>query len=151
MYLDNELAEEVHHSVKFVFKFSNTEINFLDNVVHETPAGKLETKLYTKDTDRQACLHCKSEHPETLKRNMPLAQTLRLRRICTADKEFRLNCNELRKKLTERGYKEQEINESIHRTQTFDRKELLKEKEKKKTNRIPLIFTYKHTLLNMKK
>ena len=59
-------------------------------------------------------------------------QTLRLRRICTADKEFQLNCNELRKKLTERACKEQEINESIQRTQTFDRNELLKEMEKKK-------------------
>ena len=62
--------------------------------------------------------------------NIRFAQTLLLRRICTADEEFQLNCNELPKKLTERGYKEQEINESIQRTQTFDRNELLKEKEK---------------------
>ena len=35
-------------------------------------------------------------------------------------------------KVNEQGYKKEEINESIQRTQTFDRKELLKEKEKKK-------------------
>ena len=104
-----------------------------------------------KDTDRQSYLHRKSEHPESLKRNIPFAQTLRLRHICPADKEFQLNCNELRKKLTERGYKEQEIIESIQRTQTFDRNELLKEKEKKKTNRIPFILTYNRILPNVKK
>ena len=32
--------------------------------------------------------------------------------------------NEFRKKLRELGYKDQEINESIQRTQIFDRKEL---------------------------
>ena len=39
----------------------------------------------------------------------------------------------------------------MQRTQTFGRNELLKEKEKKKPNRIPLILTYKRTLLNVKK
>ena len=39
----------------------------------------------------------------------------------------------------------------MQRTQTFGRNELLKEKEKKKLNRIPLILTYKRTLLNVKK
>ena len=133
--------EEVYPSIKFDFKFSNKEIKFLDTVVCKTPTGKLDTNLYTKDTDRQAYLHRKSKHPESLKRNIQLAPTSRLRRICTVDKEFQLNCNELSQKLTEREYKEPEINESIEKTQTFDRKELLKEKEKKKTKRIPLILT----------
>ena len=54
-------------------------------------------------TDR--LIHSKSEHPESFKCNIPFAQTLRLRRICTADKEFQLNCNELQQKLTEWGHK----------------------------------------------
>ena len=89
-------------------------------------------------------LHRKSEHPESLKCQIPFAQSLHLRRIWTADKEFQLNCNELRKKLTEREYKKQEINESFQRAQTFDRKELLKN-EKKKESRIPLMLTYSRT------
>ena len=88
---------EVHPSIKFDFKFSSKEINFLDSVVYKTPTGKLETKLYTKDTDRQPYLRRRSEHLESLKRNIPFSQTLRLRRICTPDKEFQLKCNELRK------------------------------------------------------
>ena len=135
---------EVHPSIKFDLEFLNKETNFLDTVVYKTPICKPETKLCMKDTDRQAYLHRKSEHPESLKRQIPFPQSLHLRRICTADKEFQLNCNELRKKLTEREYKKQEINESFQRAQTFDRKELLKN-EKKKESRIPLILTYNRT------
>ena len=69
---------EVYPSIKFGFKFSNKEINFLDTVEYKTLTGKPETKLYTKDTDGQPYLHSKSEHPESLKRNIPFAQTLRL-------------------------------------------------------------------------
>ena len=77
---------EVHPFFKFVFKFSNKEISFLDTIVYKKPTNKFETKLYTNGTDRQAYLHRKSEHPESLKRNIQFAQTLRLRRICKADK-----------------------------------------------------------------
>ena len=83
-----ERINEVHPSSKCDFKFSDKEINFLDTVVYKTPACKLETKLCTKDTDRQAYLDGRSEHPESLKRNLPFAQTLTLRRICTTAKEF---------------------------------------------------------------
>ena len=48
---------EVHPSIKFDFKFSNKETDFLDTVKYKTLTGKFETKLYAKDTDRQAYLH----------------------------------------------------------------------------------------------
>ena len=41
-------------------------------------------------------------------------------------KSHELRMSEFRKELREQGYKDQEINESIQRTQTFDRKELFK-------------------------
>ena len=65
---------EIHPSIKFVFDFSNKEINFLDTVVYKTQPGKLKTKLYRKESDRQAYLHRKSEHPESLKRSVPFSQ-----------------------------------------------------------------------------
>ena len=37
----------------------------------------METKLYKKNLDRQAYLHRKSEHPESLKRSIPFSQNLR--------------------------------------------------------------------------
>ena len=43
---------EVQPSIKFDFNFFNKEINFLDAVVYKTQSGKLETKLYRKESDR---------------------------------------------------------------------------------------------------
>ena len=142
---------EVHPSIKFDFNFSNKEINFSDTVVYKTQSGKLETKLYRKESDRQAYLHRKSEHPESLKRSIPFSQALRLRRICSTNNEFQDSCDKLRNKLIERGYKQQEINEGIERTKTLDRKKLLEEKAKKQSNRIPLVLTYNRTLPNVKR
>ena len=39
---------EVHPSIKFDFKFSNKEIDFLDTVKYKTLTGKFETKLYAR-------------------------------------------------------------------------------------------------------
>ena len=44
---------EVHPSIKFDFSFSNKEIPFLDSVVYKTQSGKLENKLYRKESNRQ--------------------------------------------------------------------------------------------------
>ena len=68
----------------------------MDPVVYKTPTRKLETKLYTMKTDRQAYLHRKSEHPESLKRNSPFAQALHLRRTCIRKRILiKLQCKRL--------------------------------------------------------
>ena len=142
---------EVHPSITSEFNFSNKEINFLDTVVYKTQSGKLETKLYKKESDRQAYLHRESEHPESLKRSIPFSQALRVRHICSTNNEFQDNCHKLSNKLTERGYKQQEISEGIEKTKTLDRKKLLGEKAIKQSNRIPLVLTYNRKLPNVKR
>ena len=37
--------------MKFDFNFSNKEIPFLDSVVYKAQSGKLENKLYRKESD----------------------------------------------------------------------------------------------------
>ena len=96
---------EAHPFIKLHFNFSNKEINFLDTVVYKAQSGKLKTKLYRKEFDRQLYLHRKSEHPESLKRNVPFSQALRLHRICSTNNEFQDSCDKLRNKLIEREYK----------------------------------------------
>ena len=76
---------EVHPSIKFDFIFSNKEISFLDTIVYKTQLGKLETKLYRKESDRKAYLHRKSKRPKILKRIISFSQALRFRRICSAN------------------------------------------------------------------
>ena len=97
---------EVHLSIKFDFK---TQIYFLVITVAKTSTGKLSTALYKKEIDRQSYLHWKSKHPETLKRSTPFSQALRLKRICTAEEDFKDQSKALTKQLVERGYNENEI------------------------------------------
>ena len=50
----------------------------------------METKLYKKNLDRQAYLHRKSEHPESLKRSIPFSQNLRFRASAQQIMSFRI-------------------------------------------------------------
>ena len=52
-----------HSSIKFDYKASKDRIVFLDNEIY-LHKGKLRTKMYRKETDRQHYLHIKSEHPK---------------------------------------------------------------------------------------
>ena len=55
-----------HTKIKFECKYSNKENNFLDTIVCTTRSNTLITKLYKKETDRNAYLHYKSYHPSKL-------------------------------------------------------------------------------------
>ena len=59
-----------HHSIKFDHEISPDEVNFLDTTVYVDTNGTIQTKLYTKPTDRHNYLHRRSEHPLPLKNNL---------------------------------------------------------------------------------
>ena len=70
-------------------------------------------------------LHRKSEHLEFLKQSVPFGQVLRVPRICSTKNKFQQSCNELNNKLIGRRHLEQEKDNSIERTKTFDKTKLL--------------------------
>ena len=115
---ENELQQfiskinEVHPSTAFDFNYSKAQIYFLD-IITKISTGKLLTTLYRNEIDRQSSLHQKPEHFETLKRSIPYSQALRLKRICTAKKDFTEQSKALTKSLVERGYNENEIQQQI--------------------------------------
>ena len=47
-------------------------IPLITKTAAKTSARKFLTILYKKEIDRQSYLHQKSEHPETLKRSIPI-------------------------------------------------------------------------------
>lgn len=65
---------KVHPSMKFNLYFSYRKINFLDTVVFKIDSGKLEIKLYRKESDQYAYLHRKFENPESLRQSTWFAQ-----------------------------------------------------------------------------
>ena len=79
----NELNTK-HTSVKFEFKYSRQQIEFLDTLVYN---NKLQTTLYKKPADRQNYLHSKSKHSYSLKKSIAYSQALRIKRICSTQNE----------------------------------------------------------------
>ena len=63
----NEINQK-HQSIKFDFKFSKENIEYLDTLVYINSNNRLQTNLYKKTTDCQNYLHAKSAHPFSLKK-----------------------------------------------------------------------------------
>ena len=135
-----------HHSIKFDHEISPNEVNFLDTTVYVDTNGTIQTKLYTKPTDRHNYLHRRSEHPLPLKNNLAYSQALRIRRICSNEEHYRERCSELVDNFTSRGYKLENIQSQVVKASSISREQALKSSDKKKSDRIPFITTYNRTL-----
>ena len=79
------------------------------------------------------------------------SQALRLKRICTTKEDFREQSKPLTKRLVERRYNKNEIQQQILNTFTIERAHLLNQKNQAILNSIPLIFTYKRTLPDIRR
>ena len=141
---------QVHTTIKFDFNFSTSEVNFLDLTIYKDKRGKLQTRIYTKPTDKHAYLHKNSAHPYHLKKSIPYGQALRLKRICSDEKEFIDASKQLTSNLLNRGYEESEIKEQINKANERNREELLQYKPKESLNKIPYVITYNTQLPNLK-
>ena len=75
-------------SIKFEFKYSPTNIEFLDFLVYRDHNNMHQTTIYRKQTDRQNYLDARSEHPKLLQDSIPYGRALRIKRICSSQQEF---------------------------------------------------------------
>ena len=133
---------EFNDSIKFTYDSHNQKINFLDVNINISN-GKLNTDLYVKSTDRHQYLHYMSSHPEHTKRSIIYSQTLRVKRLCSLEKNFKTNCTNLKSWFLKRAYPEKVIDEQMSKV-TFanDNK-----KNNNYTKGVPFVVTY-HPLLN---
>ena len=78
-------------------------------------------------------------------------EALRLKIICTKEKDFAEQSKVLTKRLVGRGYNENEIRQQISKTFTIERAHLLNQKRQATSNRIPLILLCNRTVSDMKR
>ena len=114
-----------HETIKFTSEQSRDRISFLDVQFSLGEGGVLSTDLFSKPTDTHQYLHKKSCHPWHTKKAIPYGQALRLRRICSEDRQFQQRVGELAGWLKDRGYEESLVNEQIERVRRLDRTTLL--------------------------
>ena len=142
---------EKHPTIKFTAEWSKTSINFLDVTV-SLVGGIITTDLYVKPTNSQQYLHSSLCHPYHCKKGIPYSQALRPNRICSDPNSFDRRCNDLEKRLIERGYSEREVRKQILRTRGFSRDSLLdRENTREEQNKITFTLTYYPVFQNVKK
>ena len=141
-----------HPIIKFDFKFSKTNIEFLDSTVYKNKEqNKLLTTVYCKPTDRRNFLHYTSAHPRSLIKSIPYSQALRLKKICAETSELSKNLQVLKESFINRSFKEKFLDTEFQRLSEIERDTLLTPKSKEKDQkRIPFITTHNKTLPNLK-
>ena len=103
-----------HPTIKFTAQMSDNEVNFLNMTVHLEKDGSLWTDLHCKLTDSHYYLLFFSAHPHHCKKRLPYSQFLRVKRICTRNKDFIKHSLKLVGQFKRRGYPDDLINGCTH-------------------------------------
>ena len=134
---------QVHETIKFTVEYSTQEVPFLDTLVYKLN-NRLATKVYHKKTDDKMYLHYSSTHPRSQKDVIPYSLFIRCKRICTENRYFNMEVQEITNKLDHHGYPKNLIVKSFLKAKNQDRENLLKmdEKPDNQEDKIRLITTY---------
>ncbi len=116
-------------SIRFTATISDSQVDFLDTTVKIHPiTRKVYTTLYTKPTDTHDYLLYTSAHPRHCKDNTPYSQLMRLRKICTLDKDFAENSEMILSHFHRRGYPLELLKSAWEIAKLLDREALIKPK-----------------------
>ena len=137
-----EALNNHHPTIKFTSETSETQLPFLDTLVHLRPDGSLETSLYTKPTDAHLYLHYKSDHPRGQLKNIPYGQFLRIRKICSRTEDFDTQATLMTEHFRARGYPRCVIQDAYRRAKEKNRDDLLQDTEPGTCNSIIYVHTY---------
>ena len=108
-------ANNFHHIINFTSEISPTQISFLDVIV-SLKDDKLQTDLFSKETDTFKYLHLGSCHPHHTKQSIPYSLAFRLMKLCSTEATLtsRLKqCNIIPQK--KRGYPNKKMEVAINR------------------------------------
>lgn len=112
-------------NLSFTNSFSDKEISFLDVLIRIEAVGTIGTTLFRKSSAGNSLLRADSAHPVALKKSIPLAQYMRLRRICASLEDFEIQAGELQKRFLARGYSRTLLKRAYHKAKMEDRHCLL--------------------------
>ena len=138
-------------NIKFEMTSSKKEVHFLDTYITINEERTLETKVYTKPTDRQSYLHFNSDHPDHVKKAIPYGQALRIRRITTKEEEFQAKIIQLTSAFIKRGYKKRFVEREMKKVNHLQQVDLINYKPKKTMERTPLVIPYSSHLIDIRK
>ena len=131
-------------TIKFTanHNFIERTVQFLDVLVKIDENGKITSNLYRKSLTNYIYLLPSSAHPRHVPINIPYSLALRLRRICSEEKDFLIKSKELLELLLERNYRKKELLDVIEKVKRINRSVLLVKKLKPDNLKQNLIISY---------
>lgn len=118
-------TDVVDENIKLTYVHGDKELEALDVKLRIENDGTISSRLYRKPTDGHQYLHWSSAHPESLKRSIPYAQLLRIRRNCTFDVDFEREAGDLLQRFRKRKYPEMVLQKALEKARLRDRQSLL--------------------------
>ena len=107
----------VWEGTKFTVEKSRSHVSFLDTMVH-LENGRLWTDLFCKETDSHNYIYFTSAHPKHCKTSFPNSQLLRLKRICTFERDFMKHRGMLLSHFQRRGYPIEILHNAMDKVET---------------------------------
>ena len=138
-----------HPLIKFEFKYSQTNIEFLNVKMYKDQNNMLQTTVYSKQTDQQNYLDAWSEHPKLLKNSILFRQALQIKWICSSQHEFLCHTTKMINQFRKCGYNRSLIEHKIDKANSQER-EQLKKKERHCRN-YPFIAQIQQNTHSLKK
>ncbi len=149
----HSLANNIHTNIKVDLRTSTVNIEMLDTkrFVEESC---LKADLYCKPIDKHQYLHKTSDHPNTTTRSIPCSLGLRLKRICTWQKDYTWHRTDLKVQLEGKGYNSRFVESQLKKVDKIlcDKAlEIRKNGElSEKAKRVVMAVTYSRNLPNIK-
>lgn len=132
------------NELEFMYEFDFNTINFLDIRIQRSKEGFLSTDLFVKPTFKNLYLRYDSYHSKSTLDNIAYGQALRIKSICSDERDVHRNLTDLHNNLSERGYPSSKVREKIKHAGKLSRSSLLcSEHATKKQRRFlaPLVTT----------
>ena len=104
----------IYPSIRFTVRFDCHNIEFLDVLVVKQN-GRLETTVYSKETDGHMYLLPFSLHFHSVSDNIPYGVALRLKRISSTEEEFGKKSLEYKNHLLAGGYKRNKVEKQFQK------------------------------------
>ena len=144
-------ANEIHPKLKVDLRTSQENKEFLDVCVRLSEKGILTTDLHVKPTDSKSYLHFGSDHPLHTKKAVPFGLGIRIRRICTSEKDFEVHRDNLKSRLLAREYPEAIVDQELRKVEKVSKDTLLVDRSAKDAEvRVPLAVTFTQNLPNIR-
>lgn len=141
-------ANEIHKNILVELRYSDSELEFLD-VLTKVENNEITSDLYEKETNSHSYLHASSSHPQHIKNSIAYGLSVRAKRICAQEKDFKKHQQEIIQHMTKCGHNRKQVIKQVNRVNTIQRKDLFENKIADKSNKIPLLLNFSKALPNI--